>query len=206
METTNDVPKFNDEGCLPFKIYEMSISEFEELFSKGKSNKRQYIMEQYKYYLKNLLDSEYVLHHWADGSFVTLKDEPNDIDLLTEIDGLKMDLDDQTDEIHKLIEDASLWTENLCHSLGVYKYPESEEFEVEYNSYINTDNKRCGIKFFDEELGKSRKISSINFREGLKLKVKEKVDSKVNITLEKTTKTNVGNENMNPIYELIEIQ
>lgn len=68
--------------------------------------------------------------------------------------------------------------------------------------YINTDNKKCGIKFFDEELGKQRKISSINFRESLKLKVKEKVDSEVKVILDKTTKTNLGDENSNPIYDL----
>lgn len=72
--------------------------------------------------------------------------------------------------------------------------------------YINTDNKKCGIKFFDEELGKQRKISSINFRESLKLKVKEKVDSEVKVILDKTTKTNLGDENSNPIYDLVEIR
>ena len=72
--------------------------------------------------------------------------------------------------------------------------------------YINTDNKKCGIKFFDEELGKQRKISSINFREGLKLKVKEKVDSEVKVILDKTTKTNLGDENTTPIYDLVEIR
>lgn len=71
--------------------------------------------------------------------------------------------------------------------------------------YINTDNKKCGIKFFDEDLGKQRKISSINFRDGLKLKVKDNVDSQVKVILEKTTKTNIGDENANPIYDLVEI-
>ena len=71
--------------------------------------------------------------------------------------------------------------------------------------YINTDNKKCGIKFFDEDLGKQRKISSINFRDGLKLKVKDNVDSQVKVILEKTTKTNISDENANPIYDLVEI-
>ena len=71
--------------------------------------------------------------------------------------------------------------------------------------YINTDNRKCGIKFFDEDLGKNRKISSINFREGLKLKVKENVDSEVKVVLDKTIKTNLGDENSKPIFDLVEI-
>jgi hypothetical protein len=29
------------------------------------------------------------LNHWIDGSFVTLKENPNDIDTFTEFDGVK---------------------------------------------------------------------------------------------------------------------
>ena len=39
-----------------------------------------------------------------------------------------------------------------------------------------------------------------------KLKVKEKVDSEVKVILDKTTKTNLGDENSNPIYDLVEIR
>ena len=72
--------------------------------------------------------------------------------------------------------------------------------------YINTDNKKCGIKVFDEDLGKQIKFSSVNFREGLKLKVKDKVDSEVRVILEKTTKINTVDENTKPIYDLISIE
>ena len=54
-------------------------------------------------------------------------------------------------------------------------------------------------------MGKNRKISSINFREGLKLKVKENVDSEVKVVLDKTIKTNLGDENSKTIFDLVEI-
>lgn len=160
--------EFNEEGCLPFGIYEMSISEFEDLFSKNKSDKRKHIMDYYKEYLEKLLNSEYILNHWADGSFVTLKDEPNDIDTLTEIDGLKCDENGVSDKIHKLIDYAPLWTENLCNSLGAYKYP--EEFEVEYASYNDVMTKTLCILFARNKITKNPKgfVKIIDFNKEVK--------------------------------------
>ena len=97
---------------------------------------------------------------------------------------------------------------NIYHSLNSFKEEKIKTEQIEKEGilyYINTDNRKCGIKFFDEELGKTRKISSINFREGLKLKVKENVDSEVKVVLDKTTKTNLGDENTKPIFDLVEI-
>lgn len=71
--------------------------------------------------------------------------------------------------------------------------------------YVNTDNKKCGIKFFDEDLNKYFKITQVKFREGLKSKVKENLDLEVEVTLEKTTKINVGDDSYKPIYDLVEI-
>lgn len=147
--------EFNEEGCLPFGIHKMSIAEFEKVFSNNKSHKRKKIMKEYKEYLKMLLNSEYVLNHWADGSFVTLKDKPNDIDTLTEIDGLKSDENNDTDKVHKLIDYAPYYTEGLCHSFGVYKYP--EEYEIEYESYIETKSETLCILFARNKLTKNPK-------------------------------------------------
>lgn len=69
--------------------------------------------------------------------------------------------------------------------------------------YINTDRKTCGIMFFDNELDKIKKISSINFREGLKSQVKNHVDSEVKVTLEKTIKFCSDEHSDNFTYDLI---
>lgn len=55
MVTNNHNIIFNNEGCLENKIYKMNLTEVEELFSKNKSERREYIMNQYKSYLKELL-------------------------------------------------------------------------------------------------------------------------------------------------------
>ncbi len=102
MVTNNHNIIFNNEGCLENKIYKMNLTEVEELFSKNKSERREYIMNQYKSYLKKLLKTNYVSKHWIDGSFVTLKEEPNDIDLLTEFNG-NVDNDGKHEKIQDLL-------------------------------------------------------------------------------------------------------
>ena len=97
---------FNDEGCLPFGVYEMSLEEFEEIFSKNQSSR----------------------------SYVTSKENPNDIDTFTEFDGVKVDEDDDKALVEDLIYNAPLRTYNTCHSFMVYKYPES--YKEEYEDYL----------------------------------------------------------------------
>ena len=68
----------------------MTLEEVEETFSKNKSLKRQEIMAEYKKHLKDLKDTGYYVDHWIDGSFVTSKENPKDIDTLTEFDATKI--------------------------------------------------------------------------------------------------------------------
>ena len=82
---------FDENGYLPYGMYNMTLDEIEEIFAKNKSSKRNEIMKEYKKHLKELKDTGYFLDHWIDGSFTTSKANPNDIDTLTEFDGLKAD-------------------------------------------------------------------------------------------------------------------
>ena len=125
---------FNDEGCLPFGVYEMTLDEFEEIFSKDKSLRRQEIMKYYKEHIKQITSSPYYLNHWIDGSYVTSKENPNDIDTVTEFDGVKIDQNDDKPLIEDLIYNAPLRTYNTCHSFMVYKYPKS--YQEEYEDYL----------------------------------------------------------------------
>lgn len=120
---------------------------------------------------------------------------------------LNMDINDGNDE--SIISINHEKAHDIYHSLKSFEEETVKTEKIEKEGilyYINTDNKKCGIKFFDEELGKSRKISSIKFRDGLKLKVKDLVDSEVKVVLEKTTKINIGDEDTKPIYDLINIE
>lgn len=83
--------KFNDEGCLPKGIYRLTLEEVENHFVDGKSQRRQDIFEEFKVHLRDIHETRCCLNHWIDGSFVTLKENPGDIDTLTEFDGVKVD-------------------------------------------------------------------------------------------------------------------
>ncbi|MBQ2654740.1 MAG: hypothetical protein IJF83_14395 [Methanobrevibacter sp.] len=81
---------FDNNGYLPPGIYNMALSEVEELFSKNKTETRKKIMKEYKKQLTAIKRTGYCLDHWIDGSFVTSKINPKDIDTLTEFDGEKL--------------------------------------------------------------------------------------------------------------------
>lgn len=72
--------------------------------------------------------------------------------------------------------------------------------------YINTDSKTCGVKYHDSELKKMVKISRVNFKDKLKSDVKDKFDLEVDVTLEKTIKNNMGEDDEKITYDLIEIR
>lgn len=89
-----------------------------------------------------------------------------------------------------------------------FKEDDSKTVRITVNGTIysiNTDNKKFGIKFHDKESDKTIKIHSIKFREGLKSKVMNNVDSKVEVILEKTTKNNFAKDDVKVIYDLVEI-
>ncbi len=129
---------FDKHGYLPKGIHKMTLEEIEETFSKNKSLKRREIMAEYKKHLKDLIDTGYYIDHWIDGSFVTSKENPKDIDTLTEFDAIKIIENNDKEKIDKLIKEAHVKSNKLCHSFKVYRYP-PEDYE-NYKRYLN--NKR----------------------------------------------------------------
>lgn len=146
---------FNEEGCLPLGIYEMTLEEFEDIFSKNKSLRRREIMKHYKKHVEEIINSPYYLNHWINGSYVTLKENPKDIDTLTEFDGVEIDKHDDKTKIEDLIYNAPLRTENTCHSFLVYKYPES--FPNEYEKYLEIKSRTLAILFAKNKVTKNPK-------------------------------------------------
>lgn len=127
---------FDENGYLPYGMYNMTLDEIEEIFSKNKSSKRKEIMKEYKKHLKELKDTGYFLDHWIDGSFTTSKANPNDIDTLTEFDGLKADSNNDKAKIDSLIFNSKDNSKGLCHSLRVYRYPHTDE--ENYNIFLSS--------------------------------------------------------------------
>jgi hypothetical protein len=87
---------FNNRGHLiPNTNIKSSLGELEEEFvHKFNNTKRSELYTKYLHYstgLKKLLDNADLIQ-WIDGSFVTKKAEPRDIDLITFIDDGKADL------------------------------------------------------------------------------------------------------------------
>ena len=126
--------KYDDVGCLLPGIYDLSLDEIEHEFVVGKSQKRRDIFENYKCHLKEIKNTNCCLNHWIDGSFVTLKENPDDIDTFTEFDGVKTNDFGIIDEIRHIIYDAPLFTNNCCHSFCVFKVP--EEYGKDYEDYV----------------------------------------------------------------------
>lgn len=143
---TKKFNNFDAHGYLPKGIHDMTLEEIEETFSKTLI--RQKIMAEYKTHLKDLMDTGYFMDHWIDGSFATSKENPNDIDTLTEFDAIKIIENDDKEKIDKLIKDAHSKSNELCHSFKVYKYP--PEDRDNYNRYIN-NKRRILIKLFGSD-------------------------------------------------------
>ena len=79
--------EFDPQGNLfPHKVIEIDLEEFEKLFITNfpNSESRNRLFQNYLAYIqkiKNEIDSTF--YQWIDGSFVTSKLNPNDIDLVT---------------------------------------------------------------------------------------------------------------------------
>ena len=139
------VLKFNEEGCLPQGIYELSLDDFESQFVESKSQRRREIFEYYIIHLNDIKKTGCCINHWVDGSFVTLKENPGDIDTLTEFNGVKVDELGIKEVIEDIIYNAPLRTNGCCHSFLVYNVPES--FGEDYEQYVYTKYRMLYILF-----------------------------------------------------------
>ncbi|WP_405282102.1 DUF6932 family protein [Methanobrevibacter sp.] len=139
---------FNEYGYLPYGMYNLTINEIEKIFSRNSSKRRKEIMEIYKIHLNEIQNTGYYLDHWIGGSFITTKENPNDIDTLTEFDGEKVDENDDKKLIDDLINNSKEKTDNLCHSLRLYKYPPQQK--EDFKRYIN-QKRRILINLYGQD-------------------------------------------------------
>ena len=131
---TMKIKKFNGfdkNGYLPYGVYNLNMEEFKSTFCKN-SPKREKIMEEYEKHLSEIKNTGYFPDHWIDGSFVSSKEDPSDIDTLTEFDGLKVDENNDRQKIDDLIYNSKSRTNGLCHSLRIYQYPPQDKERYKY--------------------------------------------------------------------------
>lgn len=139
---TKKFDEFDKNGNLPPGIHNMTLDELEEHFSKDKSEKRKEIMAHYKKCLTDIRNTQYYIGHWIDGSFVTVKENPNNINTLTEFNGYEADKNKDGEKIEELILSSQIKSNHLFKSLRIYRYPatkkESYEFYLKYKIRILT--------------------------------------------------------------------
>lgn len=138
---------FDEKGYLPYGMYNMTFDEFKRLFCEN-TPKRKEIFKEYEKFLAELKNTGYFIDHWIDGSFATAKENPEDIDTLTEFDGKKVDENDGKQRIDYLIHNSKATTNGFCHSWRVYRYPPSDE--EKYDKYL-TVKLRILIELFGSD-------------------------------------------------------
>jgi hypothetical protein len=77
------IPALNDDGLLPPGIYDCEMAEIQEQFASSKhSAMRRKLFVRLREYVRRAGRSEEIVELIVDGSFITAKEEPQDIDLL----------------------------------------------------------------------------------------------------------------------------
>jgi len=127
-------------GYLPFGRHKPSFEEFESKFDIEfpNSNTRSSIMIKYKEHCKELISLKLAEKQWVNGSYVTNMENPDDIDFLTQFNGIEMDNSSITKrDIENLTVDLPIEKDDgLCHSIPIVRYP--EEMEELYEDFRNT--------------------------------------------------------------------
>ena len=77
----NNLPEFDERGCLPEGIYYPSVEEFVERFV-NVNERRKELFKKYQQFIKLCNNAKGIETHYLDGSYVRDKEEPGDIDLL----------------------------------------------------------------------------------------------------------------------------
>ena len=93
------IPNFNSKGLLPEGIHEATLNEVEERFCTfSNQDRRSSLFKVFKQYLANISKHNVKYEIYIDGSFVTTKEYPGDIDIV-----LLMDYEYKNSEWNTLI-------------------------------------------------------------------------------------------------------
>lgn len=85
------LPNFNERGALPEGIHRASLEEVRNKFARmGRSDKRANLSDKVAVYVQTAKGSGLVERLYLVGSFVTAKEEPNDVDMIV---AYKADMD-----------------------------------------------------------------------------------------------------------------
>jgi len=145
------IPDFDGNGNLPSGLITANVEEFEKRFINDfdDSITREAIFNGYIKYCKNLVPLDIGIIQWLNGSFTTNKINPNDIDFVTQLDGIKVDKQavEIEDKLNELFNKEKAKSECMCDVYFYFKYP--EEFSDLYEHYKKW--KRYWLKQFGHD-------------------------------------------------------
>jgi hypothetical protein len=142
--------KFNKDGYLEAGIHDMELPTIEEHFVNGfpSSSTRPKIIAGYKKHRAELEHLNLNIEQLLDGSFVSTKNDPNDIDLVCFIDADTMDKLSPNEQ-EKLRELLSGKFTQQYYSCDAYLCPTVPETDPRYQSCI--ENRKYWIEFFGHD-------------------------------------------------------
>jgi hypothetical protein len=130
------IPEFGQDGNLPRGIHKPTVSEFKSRFVENfdSSITRIDIFNGYKTYCEDLLQLNVAMIQWVDGSFTTNKIDPNDIDIVTHLDALKINSIQMVDKVGRLSKNRNqLKSKYKCDPYAIPIYPQNHQL---YNETI----------------------------------------------------------------------
>lgn len=164
------IPGFDQNGNLPVGFIKPTIGEFKERFAVefGNSRTRGDIFTRYIDYCERMNYLKVAVKQWVDGSYTTNKENPNDIDLVTHIDALKVN---ERIEIHedltKLLDNAHCKNQYRCDVYAIFIY--SKEFPDKYEYYKKVEEywSKYWLKCFGHDRNENSKgIIEFSFLNG----------------------------------------
>ncbi|WP_296894305.1 DUF6932 family protein [uncultured Methanobrevibacter sp.] len=149
----DNLPPFDERGCLPEGIYNPSVEDFMERFVKV-TERRKELFGKYQQFTKLCNDAKGIEEHYLDGSYVTDKEAPNDIDLLILFNKEVYESDETYEIYFEMSHDQKKMKEVYeMHAFFVEKPQDSDPVEIRVNLQHEIDKiKGWWSRFYlDEE-------------------------------------------------------
>lgn len=157
------IPKFNDYGVLPKGIYDCTIEEVYERFG-SMNNYRKKRWEKFLLYFKKLKNAKVAEAIIIDGSFVTDKSNPGDIDIVVHLkpEMLKINANDILKDLFDRVNNT------LVYRIEVFPHFKNHDaFKNDFSEYFqyirpNVAKKRGMVNSIDHNRNYHKGIVRVN--------------------------------------------
>lgn len=169
------IPDFDQYGHLPLGVYRTTLPFFKQRFvtDYNGSSTRESIFSGYVRYCAEVNSLNIASVQWIDGSYTTNKNDPNDVDLVTHVDGIRIGESlAYAEEIKRLVDIEFCKREFFCHPffLPIFpgtdiRYPVTQRWLDYWSKWFSSSrgNKKKGFIEFD--------ISHSSFKESINMEL-----------------------------------